>query len=85
LSPLQFEEESATTAVFSLTAGRKQAKLARMGRNRQIDPALKAWLDNVIVPALVRQFLAEIRTVGDNERNRITSTVSGTSIPEQVQ
>jgi len=56
-----------------------------MGRNPQIDPALKAWLDNVLVPALVRQFLAEIRPVGDNERNRITRTVSGTSIPEQVQ
>lgn len=27
----------------------------------QITPALKSWLDNVIVPALVRQYLAEMK------------------------
>ena len=26
---------------------------------KQVAPALKAWLDNVIVPALVKQWLAE--------------------------
>jgi hypothetical protein len=56
-----------------------------MERDPKLDPALKAWLDNVIVPALVRQFRAETRMVSDNERDRITRTVSGTSIPEQVQ
>jgi len=30
---------------------------------KQIAPAVKAWLDNVIVPALVKQWLAEGRNV----------------------
>lgn len=56
-----------------------------MERDPQIDRALKAWLDNVLVPALVRQFRAERVTLGDNDRNRIARTLSGISILEQVQ
>jgi len=33
---------------------------------KRFDPALKSWLDNVIIPALVREYLAEIKT-----RNRL--------------
>lgn len=29
-------------------------------RHVKLDPALRAWLDNVIIPALVREYLAEI-------------------------
>ncbi len=31
-------------------------------RLRKLDPALKSWLDNVIIPALVREYLAEMRS-----------------------
>jgi hypothetical protein len=51
----------------------------------KIDPALKAWMNNVLVPALVRQFRAEKCAVGDNERDRISRPTSGTSIPEQLR
>ena len=27
----------------------------------KLNPALKSWLDNVIIPALVREYLAEIK------------------------
>lgn len=31
---------------------------ARPGETIKLEPSVKAWLDNVIVPALVREFLA---------------------------
>lgn len=36
---------------------------------RKLDPALKSWMDNVIIPALVREYLAEIE-----KRNRLATT-----------
>ncbi len=42
------------------------ANMAQSGE--QIPPALKAWLDNVIVPALVKEWLAE-----EPERHGVTS------------
>jgi hypothetical protein len=36
---------------------------------KKLDPALKSWLDNVIIPALVREHLAEIE-----KRNRLATT-----------
>lgn len=38
-------------------------------RPRKLDPALKSWLDNVIIPALVREYLAEIE-----KQNRLAAT-----------
>ena len=38
------------------------------GLGRRLDPELKSWMDNVIIPALVRQYLAEIE-----ERNRLAT------------
>jgi hypothetical protein len=35
---------------------------------KRLDPALKSWLDNVIIPALVREYLAEIK-----QRNRLAA------------
>jgi len=32
-----------------------------MDEQLQLDPALKSWLDNVIVPALVGEYLREMR------------------------
>jgi hypothetical protein len=37
-----------------------------MERDAKIDPALKAWLDNVLVPVMVREYLASAREAGDN-------------------
>jgi len=37
-----------------------------MDRDPKINPALKAWIDDVLVPALVRQYLDERCAVGDN-------------------
>jgi hypothetical protein len=28
----------------------------------KLDPALKSWLDNVIIPALLREYLQQLRT-----------------------
>ena len=32
-----------------------------MGNRPQLDPALKAWLDRVLVPALVEEYLRDLR------------------------
>ena len=42
-----------------------------MGRDPGIDHSLKSWLDNVIIPALVRQYAAtsaldDLRSSADN-------------------
>jgi hypothetical protein len=37
-----------------------------MERDKQIDPVLKQWLDNVLVPVMVREYLAASLTKGDN-------------------
>jgi hypothetical protein len=39
------------------------------GLGKRLDPALKSWMDNVIIPALVREYLAEIE-----KRNRLATT-----------
>lgn len=39
-----------------------------MKTSDQITPALKSWLDNVIVPALLKAFLSEIK-----QRNEFAS------------
>ena len=56
-----------------------------MEREPKLDPVLKAWLDRVIIPTLVREFRAVTRAVGDNERDRTSRKDPGTSISEQVQ
>lgn len=35
---------------------------------KKLDPALKSWMDNVIIPALVREYLAELE-----KRNRLAT------------
>ena len=46
-----------------------QARRDRSSLGRKLDPALKSWMDNVIIPALVREYLAEIE-----KRNRLATT-----------
>ena len=46
---------------------RRSARSARLGK--RLDPDLKSWLDNVIIPALVREYLAEIK-----QQNRLATT-----------
>ncbi len=46
-------------------------------RPHKLDPALKSWLDNVIIPALVREYLAEIE-----KRNRLAMT-SGSEVTSE--
>lgn len=46
---------------------RNSARSARLGK--RLDPDLKSWLDNVIIPALVREYVAEIK-----QQNRLATT-----------
>jgi hypothetical protein len=46
---------------------RNSARSARLGK--RLDPDLKSWLDNVIIPALVREYIAEIK-----QQNRLAIT-----------
>ena len=36
-------------------------------KKRKIDPVMKAWMDNVFVPAMVQLYLAENRIAQDNK------------------
>jgi hypothetical protein len=49
------------------------ARSASIGR--RLDPALKSWLDNVIIPALVREYVAETE-----KHNRLAMT-GGSELP----
>jgi hypothetical protein len=45
----------------------RSSRSARLGK--RLDPDLKSWLDNVVIPALVREYLAETE-----KQNRLAST-----------
>lgn len=53
----------------------RQYSSAQPLSRKRLDPALKSWLDNVIIPALVRDYLAEIE-----KQNRLATT-SGSELP----
>ena len=42
---------------------------------KRLDPALKSWMDNVIIPALVRDYLSEIE-----KQNRL-ATIGRSELP----
>ncbi len=46
---------------------RSSSRSTRLGK--RLDPDLKSWLDNVVIPALVREYLAEIE-----KQNRLATT-----------
>lgn len=50
---------SSTEVSLMRQAGSMHSKNLRTGPNK-LDPALKSWLDNVVIPALVKEYLAEI-------------------------
>jgi hypothetical protein len=54
-------------------------------RELKVDKALKSWLDNVLVPALVRQYLAAARDVVHNGLSANPSHDSDPSKPENIQ
>jgi hypothetical protein len=56
-----------------------------MERNAKINPALKGWLDRVIIPVLVREYLATHRDLDDNGLSAIHSEDSNSSSPENIQ
>ena len=49
--------------------------LAQRPSRKRLDPALKSWMDNVIIPALVREYLAEME-----KQNRLATT-GGSELP----
>ena len=42
---------------------------------KRLDPALKSWLDNVVIPALVREYIA------DTEKQNRLATTGGSELP----
>jgi len=48
---------------------------AQRPSRKRLDPALKSWMDNVIIPALVREYLAEME-----KQNRLATT-GGSELP----
>jgi len=51
------------------TLERQSGSARSSGLGKRLDPALKSWMDNVIIPALVREYLVEIE-----KRNRLATT-----------
>jgi hypothetical protein len=51
----------------TLERQRGSSRPASVGK--RLDPALKSWLDNVIIPALVREYVAETE-----KHNRLAMT-----------
>jgi hypothetical protein len=56
-----------------------------VARDTNIDPAVKAWVDRVLVPAMVRQYLDTRPEVSDNSDSRFPSLDSGTSNEDAIQ
>jgi len=59
--------------------------LAVMERDKKLDSALKQWLDNVLVPVMVREYLAIWRAQGDNDLSPVPSPDTEIETPERVQ
>ena len=55
--------------VDEATLERQCGSARSRGLGKRLDPVLKSWMDNVIIPALVREYLAEIE-----KRNRLATT-----------
>ena len=51
------------------TLERRPGSARSSALGKRLDPDLKSWLDNVVIPALVREYLAEI-----DKRNRFATT-----------
>jgi hypothetical protein len=62
-------ETRSTQDADESTLERQPGSTRSLGLGRRLDPALKSWMDNVIIPALAREYLAEIE-----KRNRLATT-----------
>ena len=67
------------------TGGPNLLEAPTMEQHPKIDPAVKAWLDDVLIPAMVRQYLAVSRDVVDNGVNLISSVESDRLTSEKAQ
>lgn len=56
-----------------------------MERGSTIDPVLKAWVDRVLVPAMVREYLAIFRAAEENGGTTILAEDSDPSLQEKIQ
>jgi hypothetical protein len=54
------------------TPGARELKTPSPAVEQQIQPAVKAWLDNVLIPVMVKQYIAA-KVVSRRSRNRIES------------
>jgi hypothetical protein len=50
------------------TLARQSGSTRSSALGKKLDPALKSWMDNVIIPALVSEYLAEME-----RRNRLAT------------
>jgi hypothetical protein len=51
---------------------------------QQLDPNLKAWLDNVIIPALLREYLTELQAQNALAFHRDPGVVSVSESEETI-
>jgi hypothetical protein len=56
----------------------------------QLNPALKSWLDNVIIPALLREYLLQLRkepqkVVASDLRSTVVSVLRQTEHKEALE
>jgi hypothetical protein len=58
---------------------------AHAGAAGRIDPVMKSWMDHVIVPAMVRQYVAAVGAAEDNGKDRFPLQDSGTQSEEPIQ
>jgi hypothetical protein len=56
-----------------------------LGRDTKIESLLKAWLDNVLVPIMVREYLATRSAEGDNSGSPRSSENAASPESEQIQ
>ena len=68
-------EAKTTKSGSAVAAVPKRSSARSAGFGKQLDPALKSWLDNVIIPALVRQYVAE------TERSNRLAAGGGSELP----
>jgi hypothetical protein len=67
--------KSVEAGVGSDVATSSPGEIPEPSKKRNIEPALKAWMDNVFVPAMVRQYLAEFDSKQDNGPSAISERV----------
>lgn len=56
-----------------------------MERDGKIDPALKEWIDKVLVPVMLREYLEARSIVGDNVPRPNSSEESNSPETERLQ